>query len=83
MATGNREKNKRAVLMWSVWVYFKYFFWFFVDYRRIEVAYGHVNLARLAEPVIPISRRALRLSRSVVISAREPKPVPKSQLSFH
>jgi hypothetical protein len=41
-----------------------------------------VKKSRLTEPVTPRSRRALRLSQTVVMSAREPEPVPNSQLSF-
>ena len=55
---------------------------YYFDSLQIGRAKGHVKKLRLTEPATPRSCRALRLSRTDVMYAREPEPVPNSQLSF-
>jgi hypothetical protein len=72
--------------MCGVWKLCKYFLQFssfyYFDYRQIGRAKGHVKKSELTEPATPRPCRALRLSRTSVMYAREPELVPNSQLSF-
>jgi hypothetical protein len=70
--------------MCGVWKLCKYFlqfsFFYYFDYRQIGRAKGHVKMSKLTGT--PRPRRALRLSRTDVMHARELELVPHSQLSF-